>query len=288
MAAERIPIEPDTGNADVGIKNMRYITAMTIAGSDPSGGAGVQADIKTMSAIGVYACSVITALTVQNTKGVTEVFSVDGECVRKQIEAVMSDIMPSVVKVGMLNNLETAEAIAESLGRYAGQDLKIILDPILASSSGKQLLSDEALRYVIDKILPMSMLVTPNIPEAEILSGMKINNNDDRMEAARRILTFGAKAVLVKGGHSDSRVKSDLLVTADGQEKWFSMLGVETRNTHGTGCTLSSAIASYLALGDRLDDAVQKAKRFVNDALKAGRDMELGHGTGPLQHFFQR
>lgn len=267
---------------------MRYITAMTIAGSDPSGGAGVQADIKTMSAIGVYSCSVITALTVQNTKGVTEVFSVDGECVRKQIEAVMSDIMPSVVKVGMLNNLETAEAIAESLGRYTGQDLKIILDPILASSSGKQLLSDEALRYVIDKILPMSMLITPNIPEAEILSGMKINNNDDRMEAARRILTFGAKAVLVKGGHSDSRVKSDLLVTADGQEKWFSMLGVETRNTHGTGCTLSSAIASYLALGDRLDDAVQKAKRFVNDALKAGRDMELGHGTGPLQHFFQR
>ncbi|MCM1313095.1 MAG: bifunctional hydroxymethylpyrimidine kinase/phosphomethylpyrimidine kinase [Bacteroides sp.] len=266
---------------------MRYITAMTIAGSDPSGGAGIQADIKTMSAIGVYACSAITALTVQNTVGVTNVFPVDCTCVRQQIEAVMNDIKPAVIKIGMLHNLETAKAVTESLSGYADSTLSIILDPIMVSSSGRMLISDEALKYVTDELLPMCTLVTPNIPEAEILSDIRISGNDARMEAARRILELGTNAVLVKGGHSESRVKSDLLVTAGGQEKWFSMLGVETPNTHGTGCTLSSAIAAYIALGEQLDDAVQKAKRFVNEALKAGKGMELGQGTGPLQHFFQ-
>lgn len=265
---------------------MKYTTAMTIAGSDPSGGAGIQADIKTMSALGVYACSVVTALTIQNTTGVSEVYPVDKVCIRKQIEAVMSDIAPKVIKIGMVNNRDTAEAIAETLEQYADMQPTVILDPIMVSSSGRRLITDDALSFVTDRLIPQCTLVTPNIPEAEILSGIKITGNDERTEAAQRILQLGASAVLVKGGHSDSRVKSDLLVTGEGQTKWFSMLGVDTPNTHGTGCTLSSAIASYMAQGELLSEAVHKAKQYVSNALKAGKEWELGHGTGPLRHFF--
>lgn len=263
---------------------MKYIKALTIAGSDSGGGAGIQADIKTMSALGVYASTAITSITVQNTQGVTAVFPLEKEAVRGQIEAVMEDIRPDAVKIGMVNDLHAVEGIIEELSKWdAGT---VVLDPVMSSSSGHKLISDEALQLMMDELIPMCTLVTPNIPEAEMLSGMQIGDNDARRAAAGKILELGCKAVLIKGGHTEGRVKSDLLVCADGTEKWFSMLSVDTPNTHGTGCTLSSAITAYLARGERLDEAVLKGKRYVSEALKAGKDVKTGNGTGPLNHFF--
>lgn len=263
---------------------MKYIKALTIAGSDSGGGAGIQADIKTMSALGVYASTAITSITVQNTQGVKAVFPLEKEAVRGQIEAVMEDIRPDAVKIGMVNDLHAVETIIEELSKWdAGT---VVLDPVMSSSSGHKLISDEALQLMMDELIPMCTLVTPNIPEAEMLSGMQIGDNDARRTAAGKILELGCKAVLIKGGHTEGRVKSDLLVCADGTEKWFSMLSVDTPNTHGTGCTLSSAITAYLARGERLDEAVLKGKRYVSEALKAGKDVKTGNGTGPLNHFF--
>ena len=263
---------------------MKYIKALAIAGSDSGGGAGIQADIKTMSALGVYASTAITSITVQNTLGVTAVFPLEKEAVCGQIEAVMEDIRPDAVKIGMVNDLHAVEAIIEELSKWdAGT---VVLDPVMSSSSGHKLISDEALQLMMDELIPMCTLVTPNIPEAEMLSGMQIGDNDARRTAAGKILELGCKAVLIKGGHTEGRVKSDLLVCADGTEKWFSMLAVDTRNTHGTGCTLSSAIAAFLALGNPVEEAVRRAKNYVHQAIVEARPLHIGHGQGPLWHFF--
>lgn len=279
-----IPIEPATDNAGEGIRNMKYIVALTIAGSDPSGGAGVQADMKTMSALGVYACSAITSLTVQNTIGVESVYQVEPIAVRKQIESVLDDMCPVAVKIGMLDSAEVVKAVCDAL---SGRQIdNIILDPVMVSSSGKSLLSAEALSVMRERLLPKCSLVTPNIPEAEILAGMKIVDDDSRVVAAHKILSYGMEAVLIKGGHSESTIKKDLLLQTGKAEKWFSMPEVETKNTHGTGCTLSSAICSYLALGEPLDEAVRKAKEYVYKALVEGANVEIGKGAGPLCHFF--
>ena len=274
----------------------KYIAVLTIAGSDCSGGAGIQADIKTISALGCYAASAITAVTVQNTQGVTAVHAVPPEIVAGQIRAVMDDIKPKAVKIGMVNDAETIKAIADTLADY---DIEhIVVDPVMVSTSGSKLMQDDAIKVFIEKLLPMSTLITPNIYEAEILAGKKITDEDAMNDVAGEILSKGAEAVLIKGGHIEGDKKVDLLYNAIRKTEARSseltmMIGdsfesetVETRNTHGTGCTLSAAIASNLAMGLRINKAIDKAKYWLTSALIAGADVEIGSGHGPVNHFY--
>lgn len=274
----------------------KYIAVLTIAGSDCSGGAGIQADIKTISALGCYAASAITAVTVQNTQGVTAVHAVPPEIVAGQIRAVMDDIKPKAVKIGMVNDAETIKAIADTLADY---DIEhIVVDPVMVSTSGSKLMQDDAIKVFIEKLLPMSTLITPNIYEAEILAGKKITDEDAMNDVAGEILSKGAEAVLIKGGHIEGDKKVDLLYNAIRKTEARSseltmMIGdsfesetVETRNTHGTGCTLSAAIASNLAMGLGINKAIDKAKYWLTSALIAGADVEIGSGHGPVNHFY--
>lgn len=274
----------------------KYIAVLTIAGSDCSGGAGIQADIKTISALGCYAASAITAITVQNTQGVTAVHAVPPEIVAGQIRAVMDDIKPKAVKIGMVNDAETIKAIADTLADY---DIEhIVVDPVMVSTSGSKLMQDDAIKVFIEKLLPMSTLITPNIYEAEILAGKKITDEDAMNDVAGEILSKGAEAVLIKGGHIEGDKKVDLLYNAIRKTEARSseltmMIGdsfesetVETRNTHGTGCTLSAAIASNLAMGLGINKAIDKAKYWLTSALIAGADVEIGSGHGPVNHFY--
>ena len=274
----------------------KYIAVLTIAGSDCSGGAGIQADIKTISALGCYAASAITAVTVQNTQGVTAVHAVPPEIVAGQIRAVMDDIKPKAVKIGMVNDAETIKAIADTLADY---DIEhIVVDPVMVSTSGSKLMQDDAIKVFIEKLLPMSTLITPNIYEAEILAGKKITDEDAMNDVAGEILSKGAEAVLIKGGHIEGDKKVDLLYNAIRKTEVRSseltmMIGdsfesetVETRNTHGTGCTLSAAIASNLAMGLGINKAIDKAKYWLTSALIAGADVEIGSGHGPVNHFY--
>ena len=274
----------------------KYIAVLTIAGSDCSGGAGIQADIKTISALGCYAASAITAVTVQNTQGVTAVHAVPPEIVAGQIRAVMDDIKPKAVKIGMVNDAETIKAIADALADY---DIEhIVVDPVMVSTSGSKLMQDDAIKVFIEKLLPMSTLITPNIYEAEILAGKKITDEDAMNDVAGEILSKGAEAVLIKGGHIEGDNKVDLLYNAIRKTEARSseitmMIGdsfesetVETRNTHGTGCTLSAAIASNLAMGLGINKAIDKAKYWLTSALIAGAEVEIGSGHGPVNHFY--
>ena len=274
----------------------KYLAVLTIAGSDCSGGAGIQADIKTISALGCYAASAITAVTVQNTQGVTAVHAVPPEIVAGQIRAVMDDIKPKAVKIGMVNDAETIKAIADALADY---DIEhIVVDPVMVSTSGSKLMQDDAIKVFIEKLLPMSTLITPNIYEAEILAGKKITDEDAMNDVAGEILSKGAEAVLIKGGHIEGDKKVDLLYNAIRKTEARSseitmMIGdsfesetVETRNTHGTGCTLSAAIASNLAMGLGINKAIDKAKYWLTSALIAGADVEIGSGHGPVNHFY--
>lgn len=274
----------------------KYIAVLTIAGSDCSGGAGIQADIKTISALGCYAASAITAVTVQNTQGVTAVHAVPPEIVAGQIRAVMDDIKPKAVKIGMVNDAETIKAIADTLADY---DIEhIVVDPVMVSTSGSKLMQDDAIKVFIEKLLPMSTLITPNIYEAEILAGKKITDEDAMNDVAGEILSKGAEAVLIKGGHIEGDKKVDLLYNAirktEARSSELTMMTgdsfesetVETRNTHGTGCTLSAAIASNLAMGLGINKAIDKAKYWLTSALIAGADVEIGSGHGPVNHFY--
>ena len=263
---------------------MRYICALTIAGSDCSGGAGIQADIKTMSALGVYAAAAITSITVQNTKGVKAVHRVNSLVVADQIKAVMDDIRPDAVKIGMVNDCATIHAIADSLKHYP--KCPIVIDPIMVSTSGFNLMKPDALELFCDSLLPMSTLPTPNLPEAEILSNMKINTTDDMDIAAQKIMSLGCNAVLIKGGHIDGGEKVDRLYMANGGVQTFTHKTIDTRNTHGTGCTLSSAITSFIARGLNLVDAIAAAKNYLSQALEGGKDIHIGEGHGPVNHLF--
>ena len=276
----------------------RYIAVLSIAGSDCSGGAGIQADIKTISALGCYAASAITAVTVQNTQGVTAVHAVPPEIVAGQIRAVMDDIKPKAVKIGMVNDADTIKAIADTLADYDIENINIVVDPVMVSTSGSKLMQDDAIKVFIEKLLPMSTLITPNIYEAEILAGKKITDEDAMNDVAGEILSKGAEAVLIKGGHIEGDKKVDLLYNAIRKTEARSseitmMIGdsfesetVETRNTHGTGCTLSAAIASNLAMGLGINKAIDKAKYWLTSALIAGADVEIGSGHGPVNHFY--
>ena len=264
-------------------KSMRYICALTIAGSDSCGGAGVQADIKTMSALGVYAASAITSVTVQNTLGVQAIQAIQPEIVAGQIRAVMDDIKPTAIKVGMVNDQATILAIADTLRQYSPQ--KLVVDPVMVSTSGSMLMQKDALGTFCSRLLPMATLLTPNIPEAEVLSNLSISSIDDMDAAGRSILALGCKAVLIKGGHLEGR-KVDKLYLPNGEVCSFVHEAIATRNTHGTGCTLSSAIAAFMARGLALADAVAQAKTYLSQALEAGKDVHIGEGHGPVNHLF--
>lgn len=255
-------------------------TALSIAGSDCSGGAGIQADIKTMTMNRVYAMSAITALTAQNTTGVTGIYEVTPEFLKQQIDMVFTDIRPDAVKIGMVSNGALIDVIAERMEFYRA--VNVVVDPVMVSTSGSRLLEAEAVCTMKDKLLPMAFLVTPNILEAEILAGMEIRNEKDMETAAEIIYGNYGCAVLVKGGHSISDA-NDLLFMEGGQ-KWFPGRRIINPNTHGTGCTLSSAIASGLAKGWGLEKAVQRGKEYVSGALEAMLD--LGKGSGPMNHAF--
>lgn len=262
---------------------MRYICALTIAGSDSCGGAGVQADIKTMSALGVYAASAITSVTVQNTLGVQAIQAIQPEIVAGQIRAVMDDIKPTAIKVGMVNDQATTLAIADTLQQYSPQ--KLVVDPVMVSTSGLMLMQKDALSTFCSRLLPMATLLTPNIPEAEVLSDLSIRSIDDMDAAGRSILALGCKAVLIKGGHLEGR-KADKLYLPNGEVCSFVHEAIATRNTHGTGCTLSSAIAAFMARGLALADAVAQAKTYLSQALETGKDVHIGEGHGPVNHLF--
>ena len=256
-------------------------TALTIAGSDSSGGAGIQADIKTMTMNGVYAMSAVTALTAQNTTGVTGIFEVTPEFLGQQIDAVFTDIFPDAVKIGMVSSSALIRKIAESLRRYEAKN--IVVDPVMVSTSGAKLIADEAVKTLAEELMPLAVVATPNIPEAEILSGMKISTRDDMMKAGEKINAEYGCSVLVKGGHSVNDA-DDLLCEGAGKFTWFKGKRIETSNTHGTGCTLSSAIAANLAKGYTLADSVRLAKEYISGAL--GAMLDLGKGSGPMKHSF--
>lgn len=255
-------------------------TALTIAGSDSSGGAGIQADIKTMTANGVYAMSAITALTAQNTTGVTGIFETTPDFLAKQLDAVFTDIFPDAVKIGMVSSAELIEVIAEKLRFYGAKN--IVVDPVMVATSGSKLLRDDAVKALTEQLLPMADLLTPNIPEAEILSGRSISDAAGMEAAARYISETYHCSVLCKGGHQVH--DADDLLWQNGSGKWFRGRRIQNPNTHGTGCTLSSAIASNLAKGYDLDTSVERAKAYISGALSAMLD--LGHGSGPMDHLF--
>lgn len=263
-----------------------YPTVLSIAGSDSGGGAGIQADLKTFSSLGVYGATAITAITAQNTQGVHSQFALPPQMVHDQIIAVMEDIHPSVIKIGMLSNVQVAAVVADALERYS---IPIILDPVMVSSSEHRLLSVEAQDVLKNRLLPMAQLVTPNIPEMEALSDMPLLTISDKYNAAKHLLSLGVQSVLLKGGHEEGEVKVDILYQKSPQgivTCSFSSDTLNTRNIHGTGCTLSSAIAAYMARGLDLKDAVSSAKIYITEAIKAGADISVGKGYGPVNHLF--
>ena len=260
---------------------MKMKTALTIAGSDSSGGAGIQADLKTMTANGVYAMSAITALTAQNTTGVQGIFEVSPEFLKQQSDSVFTDIRPDAVKIGMVSSAGLIQAIAEKLKEYKAEN--IVVDPVMVATSGAKLISDDAIGTLKECLFPLATVLTPNIPEAKVLSDMDITTAEEMVEAAKKISETYHCAVLLKGGHQLNDA-NDLLYR-DGGYRWFNGKRIDNPNTHGTGCTLSSAIASNLAKGYDLDTAVEQAKAYISGALAAMLD--LGAGSGPMNHAFE-
>ena len=275
-----------------------YPKVLSIAGSDSSGGAGIQADLKTFSALGVYGATAITAITAQNTQGVNSQFALEPQMVYDQIAAVMDDIEPSVVKIGMLSNTAIVEAVAKALHDY--KPSFIILDPVIVSSTGHRLLSIEAQETIKEKLIPIADLLTPNIPEMKALTDSSLLSLEEKKEAAQQLFNLGAKAILLKGGHEEGEMKTDVLFLSHRVSKSPSSVSmsmsesmsvyasetVVTKNTHGTGCTLSSAIAAFIARGLSLEDAISEAKNYVTEAIRAGADIKIGKGIGPVNHFF--
>ena len=257
--------------------------ALTVAGSDSGGGAGIQADLKTFSALGVYGASVITALTAQNTLGVTAIHDVPPDFVTAQIDAVFSDLAVNAVKIGMLSRPEAIRAVADGLRRW--RPAHVVLDPVMVAASGANLLRPEAIVTLREVLIPLAGLVTPNLPEAARLLGEPVAASPEAMlDQGRRILALGPAAVLVKGGHGHGAESADVLVRADGH-RWYTAPRHATKNTHGTGCTLSSAIAAGLAKGLSAEVAVAEAKDYVTRAILAADRLAIGHGHGPVHHF---
>ena len=256
-------------------------TALSIAGSDSSGGAGVQADLKTMTMNGVFAMSAITALTAQNTTGVTGILEADPEFLKKQIDAVFEDIRPDAVKIGMVSSSGLIKTIAERLQHYKAEN--IVVDPVMVATSGSRLLEEDAVDTLKKELLPIATVITPNIPEAEILCGMEIHTEEDMVAAAKAIYEDLGCAVLLKGGHNINDA-NDLLYTKE-EVSWFKGKRINNPNTHGTGCTLSSAITSHLALGYDIAEAVKLSKEYITEAI--AHSFDIGKGVGPVNHFYK-
>jgi hydroxymethylpyrimidine/phosphomethylpyrimidine kinase len=257
--------------------------AVTIAGSDSGGGAGIQADLKTFSALGVYGASVIAALTAQNTRGVTGIHDVPPDFVTAQIDAVFSDLAVGAVKIGMLSNPQTIAAVASGLRKYR-QD-RIVLDPVMVAASGDRLLVPEAVETLRKELIPQALIITPNLPEAAaLLDGPLAKTETEMREQGEKLLALGARAVLIKGGHGEGAESVDVLIEPQAVVRLASAR-IATQNTHGTGCTLSSAIAAGLARGLDLTEAVRQAKAYVTAAIMASDTLKIGHGHGPVHHF---
>lgn len=262
------------------MRNYKIVT-LTIAGSDSSGGAGIQADLKTFSAIGTYGMSVITAITAQNTQGVFEVEELSKEIIKGQMKAVFEDIPPKAVKIGMVSSPEIILEIVENLKKYKSET--IVVDPVMISKSGYLLLRKEAKENLIKYLIPQAYLITPNVPEAEEITGMNIKTVEDMKKAGKKILKLGPKYVLIKGGH----LEGDAIDVLMGENTFevFSSERLDRKNTHGTGCTISSAITSYLALGYDVVEAVKLSKEYITEAIR--HSFDIGHGVGPVNHFYK-
>ncbi len=258
--------------------------ALTIAGSDSGGGAGIQADLKTFSALGVFGCSAIASLTAQNTLGVQGVLPIAPAFVQQQIHSVLSDIKVGAIKTGMLATADIIAAVAESLNTYP--QIPFVLDPVMVATSGDRLLAEDAIQTLIDKLMPLATLITPNLHEAAVLLNTTTASNLEQMQLqGETLLALGARAVLMKGGHTDGENATDLLITATGVEA-FSAPRLQTNNTHGTGCTLASAIAAGLAKNLSLSDSVKQAKDYLHQALVHSEKLHIGQGSGPVHHFY--
>ena len=262
----------------------RYPRLLTIAGSDSGGGAGIQADLKTFAALGCYGMSAITALTAQNTLGVRAIHGVPLDMLGAQIDAVVEDIGVDAIKIGMLHSADTVRAVASAIDRHRLARIPIVLDPVMVATSGAVLIDDAAIDVLVRELFSRATVITPNLDEASLLVGHPIVDEAGLEAAAGRLLERGANAVLLKGGHLEGSTVSDLLVVRDAGPRWMRAPRIATLNTHGTGCTLSSAIAAHLALGSSLIDAVESARGFVRAALAAGADVRIGAGSGPLDH----
>ncbi len=262
----------------------QYPRVLSIAGSDSGGGAGIQADLKTISALGCYGMTAITALTAQNTQGVRAIHAVPPQMLQDQIDAVVEDIGVHAAKIGMLHAPEIVATVAAAIDRH--RLAPVVLDPVMVATSGAVLIGEAAIAELVARLFPRAALVTPNLDEAALLVGRRLDGESAMLEAAQRLQAIGARAVLVKGGHLEGDTVSDLLVDAESRVHWIRAPRIDSPNTHGTGCTLSSAIAARLALGDTLADAVSAAHAFVRAALVAGASVRTGHGSGPLNHGF--
>lgn len=260
----------------------RYPRLLTIAGSDSGGGAGIQADLKTFSALGCYGMSAITALTAQNTIGVRAIHAIPPQMLRDQIDAVIEDIGVDAVKVGMLHAPEIVQVVADAIDRH--QLRQVILDPVMIATSGAVLIENEAVQALVQQLFPLVQLITPNLDEAGFLVGHTLKNEADMESAADQLLGLGARAVLIKGGHLRGDTVADLFVNCEAQKWWLRAPRIHSPNTHGTGCTLSSAIAAHLALGDPMSLAIEKSHAYIRQALKAGAHVRTGSGSGPLNH----
>lgn len=263
----------------------RYCSVLTIAGSDSGGGAGIQADLKTFAALGCFGTSAITAVTAQNTLGIMAIHPVPPAIVQSQITAVMDDIQPAAVKIGMLPDAETVYIVAETLSKYKG--IPIIVDPVIKATTGTDLANQESMQAMKSQLFPIATLITPNLDEAALLTGNKIDGPDSMKTAAEELLSFGSKAVLVKGGHLTGPVLYNIYADQLGETRTFSYPYILSLNTHGTGCTLASAIAANIARGESLQDAIAAAGNYINTAIKEGSNVTTGKGCGPLNHFFK-
>jgi len=261
-----------------------YPSVLTIAGFDGSGGAGIQGDIKTISALGCYATSVLTALPVQNTCGVKSIYPIPADVVETQLQAILDDIFPDAIKIGMVHTTDVVEAIVNTLQQYP--EVPVVFDPVMVSTSGYRLLEDSTIEAIVKKLFPLAAVITPNLDEATVLTRMPVHTVDDMRIAGKKLMELGAPSVLLKGGHLDTTQLTSLYFTNDGRVHEYSFEKINTQNTRGTGCALSSAIASHIARGKSLRDAIALAQEYVHQAILTGKEVQTGKGNGPLNHFF--
>ena len=264
-------------------KKYQTPTVLSIAGFDGSGGAGIQADTKAISSLGCYAMNVLTALPVQNTQGVRNIFEIPTEAVKEQLDCLFDDIYPDSIKIGMVHSSELVEVIANQLKDYRGS---IVFDPVMVSTSGHRLIKDETIQAIKELLFPIASIITPNLDEVSVLVGKEISDVKAMEEVSEEILGLGCKSALLKGGHLDSDILTSILIQQGKPAQYFESKRIDTKNTHGSGCTLSSAIASFLARGFNLTQATEKGLSYVNSAILGSKDLVIGKGNGPLNHFF--